>query len=530
MPGSLFRDAFFPLAGIILAHALIVRMMPLPLRQWVTLVVSIVALVATKVLGAVDILILAGISSLVYYVCNSVATSNDNSLISTYRQRSAIALLTALCGSLWVACDQQRVLLGPGLRLASAFCFLKWVHLLVIVRQGNRRTIAPLSFFTYLFFLPTFFYGPFISFDQFCRDYSRSSYPAAGEIGRLLHRVLLGLFFLVALPNLLEPYTLSPIMAEEMLAEPVYGQLVVGTIVAFLMLWSRWFGLLEIVAVAALLWGVRIPADFGSPLGWFNPGFLKTWHRSVVSFFKSCVPTKTAERSHSLSIMITTLLYACWLSATPWAVLFGVLLGALVILAEGVASRLAGENPKSTKLVVPGRGLAWLLTLPCVALVWTALSPEARLLVRVTFAAPQRSVASLSTDAWRPLEQVRLAEQEGSLHITSLGADPHLEHAGDISLLDQQGIKVLTVELAAAESNPDCAHGNMRLQVYYRAKTEYYREERSVEVKLHCGRHTYHVPLPRGPCGQMLRLDPGDSEGEYQLLHLELRAVGHGPG
>ena len=227
------------------------------------------------------------------------------------------------------------------LPLAISFFTLQQIAYLVDVYQGQQAENRPLVYLLFVCFFPQLIAGPIV--------HHRQVVPQFGMIGQRYEQRLLAPAGALIVLGLAKKVLVADNLA--LLATPGYTSEAIGQLAALdawvcmlaytLQLYFDFSGYCDIALGLALLFGIRLPVNFLSPL---KAGsiieFWRRWHMTLSGFLRDYVyiplgGNRKGQARRGLNLMITMLVGGLWHGAGWNFVLWGGLHGFFLLINHG---------------------------------------------------------------------------------------------------------------------------------------------------------------------------------------------------
>ena len=239
------------------------------------------------------------------------------------------------------------------LPLAISFFTLQQIAYLVDVYQGQRAETQPLIYLLFVCFFPQLIAGPIVHHRQVVPQFRRIREP--GE-----QRLLAPAVVLIVL-GLAKKVLVADNLA--LLATPGYASEAIGQLAALdawvcmlaytLQLYFDFSGYCDIALGLALLFGIRLPVNFLSPLKADSIiEFWHRWHMTLSGFLRDYVyiplgGNRRGQARRGLNLMLTMLVGGLWHGAGWNFVLWGGMHGFFLLINHGFR-----------RVIPAGRGVA----------------------------------------------------------------------------------------------------------------------------------------------------------------------------
>ena len=196
--------------------------------------------------------------------------------------------LNQLAGTQW---PMESLLLPLGI----SFITFQKIAFLVDVRFGTVQRFDALEFLVFVFFFPQLIAGPIVHDREMMPQFGTMPLrPRASEVATGLGLFAIGLFKKSVLADGIAPHATSPFTAAE-LGEPLgLAAAWMGALAYTLQIYFDFSGYSDMAIGLARLFGIRLPANFNSPLKSTSIiEFWSRWHMTLTRFLTAYTYTPT---------------------------------------------------------------------------------------------------------------------------------------------------------------------------------------------------------------------------------------------
>jgi alginate O-acetyltransferase complex protein AlgI len=215
----------------------------------------------------------------------------------------------------------------------------KLIHFYVDYRAGEIPTVEPLSFLSWLFFLPSIVAGPMQRFQEWQEQFGTTKLTADDAIWGT-RRILIGLVMKVGLADNMRGVTL-PQLSDGALSVSPWGTLTFAALMYSLYLYLDFAGYCHLAIGTGVFWGIRLPENFANPFIARNLAeFWNRWHMTLSHILRDylfyplslTVKRTRALRTHpyiatAIPPIVTFLLVGLWHGATVGYMIYGLIHG-----------------------------------------------------------------------------------------------------------------------------------------------------------------------------------------------------------
>ncbi|WP_461226097.1 D-alanyl-lipoteichoic acid biosynthesis protein DltB [Lacticaseibacillus suihuaensis] len=236
--------------------------------------------------------------------------------------------------------------------MGISYLTFKSVQVLMELRDGTMKTVAPVAFLRFLLFLPTISSGPIDRFRRFQKDYD--AVPERGAylemLGRALHHILLGFLYKYILGYAFGTVML-PRVAQAAIAARGTGALtwpLLGYMYTYSMYLFFDFAGYSLFAVGiSLVMGIETPENFNKPFSAKNiKDFWNRWHMTLSFWFRDFIfmrvtffimkhkLVKNRIRVSQVAYLINFLIMGFWHGVTWYYIVYGLFHAAAIIIND----------------------------------------------------------------------------------------------------------------------------------------------------------------------------------------------------
>jgi alginate O-acetyltransferase complex protein AlgI len=291
-----------PFWGILAAIVVVVRLLhrSRPLVGCLMLAISAAMILALPRVGAADLLVLGGLSGVVFAAAKALTAA---SWFTTKSRRVALTAATVVAVLLVLVFFKYRIfqdlLLRPhgvfrfGLRdylfvIGISYFSFRLIHVAIECHRGKIVEVDALSFLNYVLFFPAFISGPIHRYDDFQKQWKTfGDSNLASDVRDGLYRIVNGLFKKLVLAEIVSGSTLTSLLASDAFSS---WHLVLGIYCSTLFFWFDFSGYSDLAIGTGRLLGIVLPENFRQPF--LKPNIQQlwaSWHMSLTRWLEDYV-------------------------------------------------------------------------------------------------------------------------------------------------------------------------------------------------------------------------------------------------
>lgn len=359
--------------------------------RWRCWMIAISSLGLLAIFAASDLLLMIGLSALVYYAYHSDPEKSPPWLLRA--AQSSLPFWGVMIYFVWSKYLPAlgRIIAGQGsfldfaVPLGVSYFSFKLLHYVIEMRRGNFKAHKAEDFFAWLFLAPIFTAGPIERFDHYMAERSIDKFESRFIVEGVL-RIVIGLvkkfFFGVIVLALIQQQSDGGLVAMSQNLDAFSPSVI--WMVLFLTLtyvYLDFSAYSDIAIGSSRLFGIRIMENFNLPfLATSLQKFWQRWHMTLANWCRSYIYMTMIglTRNPYWAVIATFTTMGVWHSAGPHWVIWGVWhgLGLAVLLHWG---RIAAKRKIKFFKTRPGAMVGWAGTMSYVALggAFTALHGQA---------------------------------------------------------------------------------------------------------------------------------------------------------